>query len=129
MAISTGTKVQQGQARKVDADGALSVDELQSFARVCNDGEAFSEEELGDLRFFHQNDRGHLTLKGFLQMMHTQTVARPSDTWQDLKALGFDKSLGSGKSGCAAAKTKVAAASPPAATCTNSSVPPTTIAR
>ncbi len=26
-------------------------------------------------------------------MMHTQTVARPADTWRDLRALGFDRTL------------------------------------
>lgn len=77
----------------VDGDGGLSVPELQAFARVCNDGEEFALEELDDLRFFHRNDDGALTLKGFLQMYHTQTTARPADTWADLKALGFDGTL------------------------------------
>lgn len=77
----------------IDVDGALSIEELQAFARACNDGEAFGEDELEDLRYFQTNEQGHLTKYGFLQMYHTQTVARPADTWQDLKALGYDNSL------------------------------------
>ena len=77
----------------VDGDGALSIDELQAFARACNDGEEFGEDELEDLKFFQTNASGHLTTNGFLQMYHTQTTARPADTWQDLKALGFDSAL------------------------------------
>lgn len=77
----------------VDRDGALSTDELQAFARACNDGDCFSEEELQDLRFFKTTEQGWLTLKGFLQLYHTQTTARPVDTWADLKALGFDNAL------------------------------------
>ena len=77
----------------LDKDGALSIAELQAFARTCNDGDAFSDEELEDLRFFEQDANKNLTLKGFLQMYHTQTSARENDTWQDLKALGFDYTL------------------------------------
>ena len=104
-----------------DGDGALSTDELQAFARCCNDGEGFDEEELKELRFFHVNEAGNLTLKGFLQMYHTQTVARPRDTWQDLKALGFDATLTVSEDMAARARAAVAAAaaaSPPPASAT-----------
>jgi tetratricopeptide (TPR) repeat protein len=77
-----------------DADGALSRAELQAFATTCNDGVGFEDEELEDIqKFFETNESGGLTLKGFLQMYYTQTVARPSDTWKDLSALGFSAKL------------------------------------
>uniref|UniRef100_A0A7S2DM18 EF-hand domain-containing protein n=1 Tax=Octactis speculum TaxID=3111310 RepID=A0A7S2DM18_9STRA len=78
----------------LDGDGVLSLEELQSFARECNDGEVFEEEEIDQLReFFETDETGQLTREGFHQMYHTQTMARPLDTWKDLHALGFDDQL------------------------------------
>ena len=60
-----------------DGDGALSIAELQAFARACNDGEPFGEEELEQLRFFQTNESGWLTKSGFFQMYHTQVMIVP----------------------------------------------------
>jgi hypothetical protein len=84
-----------------DHDGALSETELQAFARACNGGETFEDEELDEIRqFFDTTPHGCLTRKGFLQMYHTQTLARPHDTWSDLKALGFNNNLERADGGC-----------------------------
>ena len=89
------TALEQTFARfDTDCDGALNVAELQAFARVCNGGEPFDDDEIDQIgQFFETNDANALTRKGFLQMYHTQTVARPSDTWKDLSALGFNNQL------------------------------------
>ena len=77
-----------------DGDNALCEAELQAFARACNNGVAFEREELDEIRtYFDTNEADALTRKGFLQLYHTQTVARPADTWKDLKALGFNSKL------------------------------------
>ena len=98
-----------------DADGALSTEELQALARACNDGEEFDADELEQIgRFFETDARQRLTKKGFLDMYHTQTCARPHDTWKDLQALGFGASLES-KDGSSVAAAVDAAAPPPTA--------------
>ena len=76
-----------------DADGAWSTAELQSFARTCNGGDEFGEAELSQVGEFTTDGHGRLTRRGFLEMMHLQTMARPEDTWADLRALGYDSSL------------------------------------
>ena len=77
-----------------DGDGALNTEELQAFARACNDGDGFQHDEMVEIKnIFDVTEGGALTCKGFLQMYHTQTVARPQDTWRDLRALGFDTQL------------------------------------
>ena len=88
-----------------DHDSALSEPELQAFARACNGGETFEDEELDEIRqFFETTPNGCLTRKGFLQMYHTQTLARPHDTWSDLKALGFNNNLERVAGGCSGAR-------------------------
>ena len=76
-----------------DVDGAWSTAELQSFARTCNGGEEFGEAELSQVGEFTTDGQGRLTRRGFLEMMHLQTMARPEDTWADLRALGYDSAL------------------------------------
>ena len=72
-----------------DRDGALSTAELQAFARACNDGDEFDEDELEQTRTFFETDAaGGLTRVGFVQMYDVQTKSRPADTWTDLTALG-----------------------------------------
>ena len=72
-----------------DRDGALSTVELQAFARACNDGDEFDEDELEQTRTFFETDAaGGLTRVGFVQMYDMQTKSRPADTWTDLTALG-----------------------------------------
>jgi hypothetical protein len=89
-----------------DGDGSLSVPELQSFVRACNDGEEMDEDELSQVNSFHVDVKGQLTRRGFFEMMHLQTMARPEDSWADLKALGYDsltpKSGRPGQSNCSA---------------------------
>jgi hypothetical protein len=73
-----------------DCDGALSVQEMQSFARACNEGEEFAEEELQQIRtFFDTTASGALTRQGFVQMYFTQTCASPDETANDMRSLGF----------------------------------------
>ena len=78
-----------------DGDGCLSVDELQCFARTCNGGEEMEPEEIEQTQeYFDMADPGdRMTFIGFLQMWHTQTDARQQDSWNDLAALGYDRSL------------------------------------
>lgn len=78
----------------VDGDGVFSDSELDEFAKACNGGKAFSKEEKQELASaFLVDAEGRLTKMGFLQMFHLQTSAEPSETWQDLKALGYDNGL------------------------------------
>lgn len=76
-----------------DNDGKWSVAELQAFARACNDGEALEADEVEQVLSFFEVEAGALTKRGFFQMYHTQTTARPEDTWRDLHALGYDATL------------------------------------
>eukprot|EP00310_Coccolithus_braarudii_P020920 CAMPEP_0183341156 /NCGR_PEP_ID=MMETSP0164_2-20130417/7447_1 /TAXON_ID=221442 /ORGANISM="Coccolithus pelagicus ssp braarudi, Strain PLY182g" /LENGTH=242 /DNA_ID=CAMNT_0025511391 /DNA_START=193 /DNA_END=921 /DNA_ORIENTATION=- len=78
----------------VDSDGALNAYEVQSYTRTCNGGEGLDDDELEQMRqYFDKDGDGNLTLRGFFQMYHLQTQARPVDTWNDLKALGYNKAL------------------------------------
>ena len=77
----------------VDTDGSFSVAELQAFVRACNDGEEMDEEEIGQMNSFDTDAKGQMTRRGFFEMMHLQTMARPEDSWADLTALGYDESL------------------------------------
>ena len=77
-----------------DGDGMLCVAELQAFARACNYGDELDEDELEQIQqYFDTDHSGKLTLKGFHEMYHMQTKARPKDTWKDMRALGFDGTL------------------------------------
>ena len=77
-----------------DDDGALNEAELQTFAAACNDGEELGEDELQQISdYFEVSDDGALTKAGFFQMVYMQTTSRPQDTWNDLKALGYDETL------------------------------------
>jgi hypothetical protein len=82
-----------------DGDGSWSVPELQAFVCACN-GEEMDEDELSQLNAFHVDAKGQMTRRGFFEMMHLQTMARPEDSWADLKALGYhDLRLKSGQPG------------------------------
>jgi hypothetical protein len=70
-----------------DGDSALSVAELQAFARAVNQGREFEEDELEQItEYFKCDDEGRLTPQGFEQMYHMQTV-RARLGW--LSALAF----------------------------------------
>ncbi|KAI1318814.1 hypothetical protein EDD11_005660 [Mortierella claussenii] len=77
----------------VDKDGALSHAELDAFAKDTN-GDVFDEETRGEItEFLDLDDKGHLTLKGFLQMYNLQTSSEPEETWKDLQKHGYDTKL------------------------------------
>ncbi|PRP86718.1 hypothetical protein PROFUN_02867 [Planoprotostelium fungivorum] len=76
-----------------DKDGALNSVELDAFATACN-GTPFddsSKQEIID--YFDVTDDNALTLKGFLEMYHTQTSGDSSETWKDLTKLGYNGQL------------------------------------
>ncbi|KND00007.1 uncharacterized protein SPPG_04354 [Spizellomyces punctatus DAOM BR117] len=77
----------------VDKDGNLSRAEIDAFAIAAN-GEKFDEatiEELSDS--FDTTADGKLTLEGFLDMYHLQTLSDEDETWKDLKTFGYDDKL------------------------------------
>jgi Ca2+-binding EF-hand superfamily protein len=79
-----------------DGDGLLSKKELDEYARSCNDGTPFSEEEHGEIQLFLQCEKDAegkfkgLTERGFHDLYHTQTSSREEDTYEDLRKLGYD---------------------------------------
>lgn len=81
-----------------DGDKLLSEAELKAFSRAANEDEReFSAEELQEVRdFFDWKDvagGGGLTLRGWIQLYHTQTQSREEDTWSDLHRLGYTGQL------------------------------------
>ena len=77
-----------------DCDGALSLEELETFATASKSGEKINDAELKQLgTFFETNSKGWLTLKGFEQMYIMQTQQTASDVWRDLQNLGYKPSL------------------------------------
>lgn len=77
-----------------DGDGALSLPELEAFARASESGKELEKGELQQLgQFFDTDSKGNLTLKGFEQMYVMQTNQQAADTWRDIANLGYEKSL------------------------------------
>eukprot|EP00941_MAST-03F_sp_MAST-3F-sp1_P000837 g837.t1 len=80
----------------VDGDCLLSPNELNDYARACN-GAPFSRKELEEVRQFldtKEIDGEHyLTIRGFTELYHTQSAARPEDTMRDLRKLGYGENL------------------------------------
>eukprot|EP01095_Lingulamoeba_sp_RSL-Kostka_P003900 TRINITY_DN1501_c0_g1_i1.p1 TRINITY_DN1501_c0_g1~~TRINITY_DN1501_c0_g1_i1.p1 ORF type:complete len:132 (+),score=48.89 TRINITY_DN1501_c0_g1_i1:117-512(+) len=72
-----------------DNDGVWNINELQSYALFCNNGEEFSQDEVDQISMLDTNDNGELTELGFLQMYHLQTSAEPNETISDLKIHGY----------------------------------------
>ncbi|KAF9094333.1 hypothetical protein BGX23_002258 [Mortierella sp. AD031] len=73
--------------------GALSNDELDAFAKDTN-GAVFDEDSRNEItEFLDLDDKGQLTLKGFLQMYNLQTTSEPEETWKDLQKHGYDTTL------------------------------------
>nr|VWO98744.1 Asparagine synthase (Glutamine-hydrolyzing) [Ganoderma boninense] len=71
----------------------LAPDGLDSWAQDTN-GTPFDEatkEEL--LEFMDVTDDGGLTFKGFMQVYQLQTENDEEETWRDLSAHGFDRTL------------------------------------
>jgi hypothetical protein len=70
-----------------DGDGSLSTAELQDFARACNDGDEFEEEDLeaiwedyGDAST--DEEEAMLSLRGFLGLYLDQTIDAEGETWK-----------------------------------------------
>ncbi|KAG0319287.1 hypothetical protein BGZ97_002459 [Linnemannia gamsii] len=77
----------------VDKDGALSNAELDAFAKDTN-GDVFDEDARAEItEFLDLDNKGQLTLKGFLQMYNLQTSSEPAETWKDLQKHGYDTNL------------------------------------
>lgn len=78
----------------VDKDGALNNEELDNFAKGCNNGSVFSADEKQQLRdTFDHNSTGNLTSTGFLEMYSLQTMSEPTETWKDLAVHGYNRAL------------------------------------
>ncbi|KAF9933734.1 hypothetical protein FBU30_004535 [Linnemannia zychae] len=77
----------------VDKDGALSTAELDAFAKDTN-GDVFDEATREEIdMFLDLDEKGQLTLKGFIQMYNLQTSSEPEETWKDLQKHGYDNNL------------------------------------
>uniref|UniRef100_A0A6B2LKI2 EF-hand domain-containing protein n=1 Tax=Arcella intermedia TaxID=1963864 RepID=A0A6B2LKI2_9EUKA len=75
----------------VDGDGLLNEEELKAFSVCCN-GEPFDEDTLLEMREnFVVSEDGSLTLEGFVQMYLLQTSSESTETWKDLKKLGYSR--------------------------------------
>ncbi|TPX57203.1 hypothetical protein PhCBS80983_g03983 [Powellomyces hirtus] len=76
-----------------DGDGALSPAEVDAFAVAAN-GEKFDKATHAELvSSFETTAAGFLTLAGFLDMLHLQSLADPEETWKDLATLGYAEDL------------------------------------
>eukprot|EP01094_Clydonella_sp_ATCC50884_P014820 TRINITY_DN2539_c0_g1_i1.p1 TRINITY_DN2539_c0_g1~~TRINITY_DN2539_c0_g1_i1.p1 ORF type:complete len:108 (-),score=24.43 TRINITY_DN2539_c0_g1_i1:379-702(-) len=77
-----------------DKDNAWSVEELQHFAKKCNNGTEMPEDEIEQMReAFTRNEAGNWTFEGILELYSMQTPVEPEETWKDLLAHGFDREL------------------------------------
>jgi len=76
-----------------DHDDALDEKELEAFYQTVN-GEPLNPAVVDFLtRNFSIDSKGHLTREGFMEFYLSQTAGEPSETWNDLEKLGFDKQL------------------------------------
>ncbi|ETW07927.1 hypothetical protein H310_02330 [Aphanomyces invadans] len=83
-----------------EGTNALTSDQLNNFSKACNDGKGFTAKELNEIHMYFDCDENKgLTQRGFCDMYHTQTSAEPSETWKDLRKLGFIQHV-TGKGGC-----------------------------
>ncbi|KAL6305422.1 hypothetical protein BKA93DRAFT_825112 [Sparassis latifolia] len=78
----------------IPPEGAyLSPQGLDAWARDTN-GAPFDDATKEELtEFLDVTDEGCLTLKGFMQVYQLQTEADEEETWRDLSAHGFDRTL------------------------------------
>ncbi|KDO33940.1 hypothetical protein SPRG_01819 [Saprolegnia parasitica CBS 223.65] len=77
-----------------EGTNALTSEQLNNFSKACNDGKGFTEQELNEIHMYFDCDENKgLTQRGFCDMYHTQTSAEPSETWKDLRKLGFMKHI------------------------------------
>ncbi|KAF0697374.1 Aste57867_11926 [Aphanomyces stellatus] len=83
-----------------EGGNTLSSEQLNNFSKACNDGKGFTPNELNEIHMYFECDENKgLTTRGFCDMYHTQTSAEPSETWKDMRKLGFVSHL-TGKGGC-----------------------------
>eukprot|EP01116_Phalansterium_solitarium_P009091 TRINITY_DN23111_c0_g1_i1.p2 TRINITY_DN23111_c0_g1~~TRINITY_DN23111_c0_g1_i1.p2 ORF type:complete len:128 (+),score=49.57 TRINITY_DN23111_c0_g1_i1:46-429(+) len=76
-----------------DGDGFWSPQELDAYCIKCN-GQPFDAEDKADLRdTYDTNDKGWLTLQGFLDLVYSQTEGDNTETWRDLKKNGYNQKL------------------------------------
>ena len=76
-----------------DAADVLTEADLDAFSTVTN-GAALPQESKDEIReFLDTDDKGNLTLRGFIEMYHLQSDNEPEETWKDLGKLGFDDAL------------------------------------
>ncbi|KAI9096156.1 hypothetical protein DFS34DRAFT_624178 [Phlyctochytrium arcticum] len=77
----------------VDKDNSLSREELDNFAIAAN-GEKFDDATLEELKeSFDVTKEGNLTLDGFIDMYHLQTLSDEDETWKDLKKFGYNDQI------------------------------------
>ncbi|CAK4659075.1 hypothetical protein LEN26_012908 [Aphanomyces euteiches] len=98
--------------RFAEGGSSLNSEQLNNFSKACNNGKGFTQQELNEIHMYFDCDENKgLTQRGFCDMYHTQTSAEPSETWKDMKTLGFADHI-LGKAGCytcgSAAKTACA---------------------
>lgn len=76
-----------------DAADVLTEADLDAFSTATN-GAALPQESKDEIReFLDTDDKGNLTLRGFIEMYHLQSDNEPEETWKDLGKLGFDDAL------------------------------------
>ncbi|GAM17385.1 hypothetical protein SAMD00019534_005600, partial [Acytostelium subglobosum LB1] len=74
-------------------DGALSLAELNQFAVKCN-GKPFDKDSIDAIQeAFSCNDKGELTITGFLEMYCMQSMSEPEETWRDITAHGYNSNV------------------------------------
>lgn len=85
--------VTQRGAPVIPEGAYLTSEGLDAWA-IATNGKPFTEEtkeELAD--FMDVTEEGHLTYKGFIQVYQLQTENDEEETWRDLSAHGFDRTL------------------------------------
>ncbi|THH33958.1 hypothetical protein EUX98_g226 [Antrodiella citrinella] len=71
----------------------LDTEGLDAWA-VATNGKAFDEETKNELvDFMDITEEGFLTYKGFIQVYQLQTQSDEEETWKDLSAHGYDRTL------------------------------------
>ncbi|EGC36196.1 hypothetical protein DICPUDRAFT_22622, partial [Dictyostelium purpureum] len=74
----------------LDKDQCLSEKELDNFAIGCN-GKPFDKVSIEEIKEnFDVNDKGWLSIRGFLEMYYMQTLSEPTETWKDINKHGYD---------------------------------------
>ena len=76
-----------------DKDKSWNLQELERFFLAVN-GVKPTKQEISFIRQNCQtNNKGNLTMQGFMELELAQTSGSPEETWNDLQKLGYDKKL------------------------------------